>query len=238
MEEHFYLLCAAGTWLLLRLRRNTAPNPFKSIPLLFLLVASLCLVTRIVSNHIFPLSRVRLLFFGTHIWIDSLFFGVLLSYFWHFYFTARHHRFIHNCRWGLVLVGFGLLTPMCFFKPFDPKQIWVLEYGFILNYLAGGALLLGFLKIFAGNILRPARFLGFLGANSYSVYLWHMQGVIIGASIFPQWAHGAGVWMAYCLLCHVTAWCVGIVAARIVEFSVLKLRDRWFPSKTTRSLKS
>ena len=127
---------------------------------------------------------------------------------------------------------------MCFFKPFDPKQIWVLEYGFILNYLAGGALLLGFLKIFAGNILRPARFLGFLGANSYSVYLWHMQGVIIGASIFPQWAHGAGVWMAYCLLCHVTAWCVGIVAARIVEFSVLKLRDRWFPSKTTRSLKS
>jgi peptidoglycan/LPS O-acetylase OafA/YrhL len=238
VEEHFYLLCAVGAWLLLRMRRTTGENPFKSIPFLFMLVAAICLVTRLVSNHLFPPGRVRLLFFGTHIRVDSLFFGVLLSYLWHFYFTAKHHRVIYQFRWVLVFVGIGLLAPMFSAQPFDPRQTWIRVYGFVLCYLAGGALLLGTLKIFEGAISPLARLVGFLGANSYSVYLWHQLGISLAAMMLAQHTRTASAWIAYCLLSHGMAWGTGIVAGRIVEVPVLKLRDRWFPSKTTRSLKN
>jgi len=239
VEEHFYLLCAAGTWLLLRMQRNAGQNPFKSIPLLFVLVASFCLVTRLVSNMVYvtPPIRVRHLLFGTHIRIDSLFFGVFLSYFWHFYFTAKHHRLIHQYRWVFVLVGIGLFTPMFFGDLVDLRQTWMRVYGFVLCYLAGGALLFGFLKIFEGAKSRLARFLGFLGANSYSVYLWHFVGIDFAGSLFTQRTHEAGAWLGYCLLSNGVAWGIGIIAARVVEFPMLKLRDRWFPSRITRPLK-
>jgi peptidoglycan/LPS O-acetylase OafA/YrhL len=237
VEEHFYLLCAGGTWLLLRLRRNVGQNPFHSIPALFILVATLCLVIRIVSNDIFSPSRVKLLFFGTHIRVDSLFFGVLLSYYWHFYFTATHQHLIWKYRWALVVVGVLLLAPMFSMQPFTPGQTWIRVYGFVLCYLAGGALLLGFLKIFERTASPPARFLGFLGANSYSVYLWHPLGVYLASTFFMQRTHDATAWIGYCLLSNVVVWVIGVAAARAVEFPVLKLRDHWIPSRTTRPLK-
>ena len=191
MEEHFYLLCAGGAWLLLRRRRKPAENPFKSIPLLFILVALLCLLVRLVSNHFFPPSRVRLVFFCSHIRMDSLFFGVLLSYLFHFHFTARHHRFFHRYRWLFMLIGAGLLAPMFFTQPFDPRHTWVRVYGFVLCYLGGGALLMGFLKIFENAASPVARFFGFLGANSYSTYLWHQTGIGFAAAVFAQRTHAA-----------------------------------------------
>jgi peptidoglycan/LPS O-acetylase OafA/YrhL len=237
VEEHFYLLCAAGAWWLLRRRRPAGQNPFSSVPRLFLLTASFCLVVRLITNHFYPSGRVRIVFFCTHIRMDSLFFGVLLSYYWHFHFTAGRHRFIRRYRWFFVLAGFGLLAPMFFTQPFDPVHPWVRVYGFVLCYLAGGALLFGFLKIFEGARSPAARFLGFLGANSYSTYLWHQVGIGFAASLFAQRTREAGAWVGFCLFSHVFAWIIGVVAARMVEFPVLKLRDRWFPSLTGRPLK-
>jgi len=234
VEEHFYLLCAVGIWLLLRFRQKE--NPFRSIPKWFIFVAIACLVVRYVSNQVLPPGRVRLLFFGTHIRIDSLFFGVLLSYLWHFHFSDKVHLLIQRYRWFLVATGVALLLPMFFTPVLDPWPNWVRIYGFILCYLAGGALLLGFLKIFNGKVSLPFRALAFLGSSSYSAYLWHQFGMSFIASYFALRTVNAGSWLAYCVLGHASAWTLGIIAARIVEFPVLKLRDRWFPGKTSHAL--
>ena len=238
VEEHFYLLCAAGTWGLLRLRHEQFQNPFRFIPLLFLAVAVLCLVIRIVSNNIFPPTRVRLLFFGTHIRVDSLFFGVLLSYLWHFYFTIRHHQLLRRYRWALAFVGILLLTPMFSTQPLEPENSWIRIYGFILCYLAGGALLLASLKIFDGHSSPLARFVAFLGSNSYSAYLWHIIAISFVAPIFVQRTHYAIDWIAYYLIANVAVWVIGVVAARLVEFPVLKLRNRWIPSRADSAIKT
>ena len=236
MEEHFYLLCAGGAWFLRRMARQTGQNPFQAIPLLFALVAVLCLVIRLVSNHVFPVGRVRLLFFGTHIRIDSLFFGVLLSYLWHFYFSVKQQEFMDRWRWGFFSLGVALLVPMFFRDPFAPGAAWIRIYGFVLCYLGGGALLVAFLKIFDHAKSRFARFLGYLGANSYSVYLWHVWGVFLASLILAPANLSPSAWIAYGLIAHTLSWVIGVTAARLVEIPVLKLRDRLFPSRSTRLL--
>jgi peptidoglycan/LPS O-acetylase OafA/YrhL len=233
VEEHFYFMLALGFWLLFRWRRRAGDNPYRFLPPIFLIVASLCLVVRIVSNHIFPVGRVRLLFFCTHIRIDSLLFGVLLSYFWHFTFTPRHHAFFYRWRFGLLLMGAGLLAPMFFFEPFGVNNAWVRIYGFILCYLAGGAWLIAYIKIFENTRFRLAHFLAYLGASSYSVYLWHEMGIFVGSNLFPGRSTSALAWICYCLACQSAAWVIGLAMARLVEIPMLKLRDRWFPSRSS-----
>jgi peptidoglycan/LPS O-acetylase OafA/YrhL len=126
---------------------------------------------------------------------------------------------------------------MFFCEPFDPAGTWIRVDGFVLCYLAGGALLFGFLKIFEETTSIVARFFGFLGRNSYSTYLWHQFGISLAAPLFLQRTQEPGEWVGYCLLGQAAAWIVGVAAARLVEFPVLRLRDRWFPSRTTRGLK-
>jgi peptidoglycan/LPS O-acetylase OafA/YrhL len=184
----------------------------------------------------FIMGRVRLTFFCTHIRIDSLLFGVLLSYFWHFTFTARHHEFFHRWRFALLIGGGALLAPMFFFEPFDPNEPWIRDYGFILCYVAGGMWVVAFMNIFEESRSMMARFFGFLGAHSYSVYLWHVMGIILGASLCAGYLTSASDWLVLCLVTHAAAWTIGLAAAGIVETPMLKLRDRWFPSKTSKQL--
>jgi peptidoglycan/LPS O-acetylase OafA/YrhL len=229
VEEHFYLFWAVCVWLLLRAPRQDGQNPFRFIPHLFVLTAIVCLTFRSVDNMLFPPSRVRLVFFCSHLRLDSLFFGVLLSYFWHFHYTRRYDRWLRRYRFFLAGLGIALLVPMFFQNPFGPGATWIRVDGFILCYLAGGALLFGFLKIFEGVNSASARFLGLLGRNSYSTYLWHEAAIGFCPAFFVQRTHLASSWLGYCLLANMLAWTIGIVAARLVEFPALKLRDHLFP---------
>jgi len=237
VEEHFYFMFALGSWLLFRRSRPAGANPFQAVPVIFLIVAGLCLVARMVSNHLLPITQVRPLFFSTHIRVDSLLFGVLLSYFWHFTFTVKHHDFFYRWRFAMLLAGAGLLAPMFFVDPFGVNESWVRVYGFILCYLAGGIWLIAFMNIFQGTQSKAARFLGFLGANSYSVYLWHEMGIFAGNCFISGHTRNALGWIGYCLISLLAVWSLGLMTAKIIENPILILRDAWFPSAGTKQLK-
>jgi peptidoglycan/LPS O-acetylase OafA/YrhL len=236
VEEHFYLFLAGIVWILLRRNQTSRENPFQSIPWLFLCTAALCLALRIVSNRMFPPPPIRAkhIFFATYLRMDSLFFGVLIAYLWRFRFTPRIHQRLHRFRFALIALGVGLLFPMFFADPLQKETTWIRVYGFILCYLGGGALLLGFLKAFDGSKSKLTRFIAFLGASSYPVYLWHATAIILSVMCFT--GPGPGLpflqWVCHCLIAFVLAWGIGVAASRLVETPVLKLRDRWFPSRT------
>jgi peptidoglycan/LPS O-acetylase OafA/YrhL len=50
VEEHFYIMVAAGSWLLFRWAGRSGANPYRHLPWIFLIIASLCLAVRIISN--------------------------------------------------------------------------------------------------------------------------------------------------------------------------------------------
>src|SRR5205814_8303778 len=113
VEEHFYLLLAWLTMRLLRPGRRAQAQPFACLPGMFLMTAILCFFLRLIMA-IEPFS------FSTHLAatpfrIDALFFGVLLSYHWHFKGLASNKWLAHRTPW-LFGAGAMLLLPAFLFE--------------------------------------------------------------------------------------------------------------------------
>lgn len=165
--------------------------------------------------HIFP----------THLRMDSLGFGDLLSYFWHFHHEPLR-RIWSPFRVPLLLAGFLLLLP-AFWWPQPKPAIWTV--GLTGFYLGGGAILLSLLLgEIPANVLT--RGLGAIGGQSYSVDLWH--GPVV-AWVMPRFR--AELDAIHSLAAPATGMATSIVLglcmAWVVEAPVLRLREQWLPSR-------
>jgi len=209
VEEHFYLVLPGLFLLSVRWFRSHTLGwiPFAA-PILLVLCAILRYrysMTHDVSWGIVP----------THLRIDSLFAGVVLGWF----------RHIHKCQlrlahaWVYGLIGMIAVTPAL------SGQLNLHSYA-SFGYLS---LTIGFSLILIYAVNSPAmkatwlRPVARLGIYSYSVYLWHgaiskFFTILVKPTFVSFW-----LYMAVCFL-------VGILAARVLEMPVLRLRDRWFPA--------
>ena len=220
IEEHFYLLLLLLVYVLIR---KGGVKRLNQIPFYFALIAVGCLSLRCLKL----LSGVEFdnfaYLFPTHLRIDSLFFGVLLSYFYHknrvaFLEKARQHR------WPCILAGtLLLLPPFLVGLPYTP---WLYTVGFSLLYVGAGLILIGFLGLEIPDF-GWSRGLAYIGSHSYSIYLWHM---VIREWVVPRLTTQYTVTTSIYLVGSIL---VGILASALVEFPVLRLRDRWFPSRTS-----
>jgi peptidoglycan/LPS O-acetylase OafA/YrhL len=225
VEEHFYLLLVALLWMLSR--REKTLNAFREVPLVFIVVAIVCFSLRLLTWKLIPFAQ-RSHMFPTHLRVDSLFFGVLISYIYHRHpvnFLAAARRW----RWRLFLAGILLLSPAFIFSV--ESTPFIFTAGLTVFYLGSGCLLTGLL----GMELPRTRLVAaaaYVGSHSYSIYLWH-GGVQQWLTLFvtrvvlrtENWFVGAAVYLVGSIV-------VGILMALAVEFPVLRLRDRWFPSRS------
>jgi peptidoglycan/LPS O-acetylase OafA/YrhL len=232
VEEHFYLLLLflimAGT------RGRRATNPFSDIPLNFAVVAAGCLLLRVVTRFTVPYEDVapRVLgrhFFPTHLRMDALFFGVCLSYFYHYHnqsfmaFARKYRLALAGASVPLLLIG--LFVPLA-----SPA---VFTWGYTGTYLGGGCLLISALTWNSDSSF--ARAIAYMGSRSYSIYLWHMPVFRLASGwLLPAQAAGTmgARWYVYAACSLAGSILVGLLAAAAVEFPVLRLRDRLFPSRS------
>jgi len=229
VEEHFYFLLA-GLFLVLKWRARPNRMDFSVIPNVFLTVAVLCLIARFITWLVtLSISFQNFLWFiaADHAVLDSLFFGMMLSHFWHNCWNEAIKNRIIALRWLFALVGLGLLSP-------EVDQImgdqWYDIFGFILVYLGAGCLLLSCLAIDYFHCPIFIKWLAWLGKYSYSVYLWHF---FVGEHLYPMVEvrlDNLSGWILNALICFASSWTFGILMARIIEFPALRCRDRWFPS--------
>lgn len=230
VEEHFYLGMAFLFWVIRR-RQNANPllGSMSFIPKTFAIVAIGCLLFRVMNLWICPEYDHRYYLFGTHIRIDSLTYGVLLSYLWHF--RNLEQRIARIPTWLLVLSGCSLLAPAFMWELAD--QPWISIVGVIGLYIGSGNILLAALRYRETN-LDSVKLCSSLGAASYSIYLWHMPVNYWGYTAI-QSATGLGGFEFYLVVYLLGSFGFGWLMNRVIEAPVLQLRDQRFPSALPRA---
>lgn len=238
VEEHFYLLLGLSFLPVLARRRKSAEDPFRplltGIPLVALVVLGLRLATAAGGQVSF--ARMGM---PTHLRLDSLLWGVWLSYF-HHYHQAALARFVEGRQPVLVLAAAALVSPafLCDLE----TSAFLLTYGFTL--IALGCMILVALAVLqtrgccGGRLARVtepvAQVVAAIGFYSYSIYLYHSGvgwAMYLATERFLPGARSMGfilVWQA-CFVAVTIG--LGILMARLVEVPTLVLRDKLFPSR-------
>jgi peptidoglycan/LPS O-acetylase OafA/YrhL len=228
VEEHFYVMLAI---LLYYLAKKGGPNPFKVLPRIFVFVTVAVTLARIATAIAHPELEHKIHYFPTHLRIDALFFGVMLSYWSHF--EPEKLAFIKTNGPKVALISALLVAPTLVFNQLSFTMYMLLP----ALYVGCGGLLLTALnaKWFTEapwtHITKP---LAFVGVHSYSIYLWHAAILVMGLPILAKIAATAHVTLGlggeaifYVVGCIV----VGIGMARLIELPVLRLRDKKVPDR-------
>lgn len=234
VEEHFYLILPLFLLLSIGLRPKRE-DPFTSIPLVFLGIATGALLLRMAATPAHPKDYSSYLF-PTHLRMDALFCGVMLGYFFHF----KPQLLARVSRWPLLVAGCALLTPIYFLE----IESWhMYTWGLTCTYVGFACILVWAIHTpFRSAHLAslPVNLLAPIGFYSYSIYLWHWliiywlrpyiryRCITTGAPFL--WSSAWETWQWP--LCVAFSILAGIAMAVVVEQPVLRLRDRWFPSRT------
>lgn len=232
VEEHFYLVLPALLLVLLRVSRakESSADPFSRIPLVFLGVASACLALRLALSFSTPYQHATHLF-PTHLRIDSLLLGVVLSYFRHYrtdWFFATSTRF----RPAMIATGIACFAPAFIFQLETTRLIPSLG---VALFAAGGGLLLWGLAGVEPHRSPIGAAAAFVGARSYSIYLWHMAVAYWGLKLILPRVPGL-TWSAYAVGFFVGSIVVGLAMHAIVEAPMLRIRDRLIPSRARKAV--
>lgn len=230
VEEHFYLLLPMLLMVLVW-RGKGRRDPFWPLIPIVAVIACVLLAARILLAQGREYSHLTSLY-PTHLRIDSLLFGVLISYAFHFQSAWCRSVFTSPRRRWLLRGGLALFLPAFVFEL--GAHPFMYTGGLTLLYLAGGAILVG--SVEAAIPHNPlVRSLAFIGSRSYSVYLWHLPVCTWGPDLLK---HIPGVNSGYIpmvLTLVAASLLVGIAMAELVEYPLLRLRDRWYPSPTKAS---
>jgi peptidoglycan/LPS O-acetylase OafA/YrhL len=224
VEEHFYFGIA---FLFFFLIKRNPDKPFSPVPQICLFIGILCLCLRVYNTWALPAYSHHTHLFPTHIRIDSMFFGLFLSYLFHYKNLEATLKHIPSM--ALYLGGLGLLLPAFSFS-LENHQ-WISNIGLVLFYVGSGCLVLAAIRIETST--NPILlFLGALGSASYSIYLWHMPIHYWTAEKLQSFV-GESKFSLYLAAYVFIACLIGYFVSQLIEWPVLKLRDRLFPSATT-----
>jgi peptidoglycan/LPS O-acetylase OafA/YrhL len=169
VEEHFYIVLPVVLSILFRRSRNHS-DPFRLVPGIFMVVATAEMLLRIATGwHLTQSSNEFRYVFPTHLRIDSLLFGVLLSYYRHF--QPDKFEKLGRGASSLLLIIFAFVL-MILIPLNNPIMHTV---GFTVVYFGYGLLLVKVIdaqprqNIFRFGVAPLAK----IGYYSYSIYLWH-----------------------------------------------------------------
>ena len=225
VEEHFYLLLAGIVAILCR---SVSRAPLQRIPLIFWCTTAAVLVARAMTIAYVPYSTATHRF-PTHLQIDSLFTGVVLSYYYHtnreLAAAVRRHAFPLATAAALCLLWAQSFS--------NPTTRYLA--GHLLTNAGFGALVL------IAVVVRPpfgavGRLMGRIGAQSYSIYLWHAAVMGFGSVLVPRLL-GRPVTFYETVGWYVPgSFAIGVLTAKCIEFPTLRLRDRLFPDDHHRAI--
>lgn len=223
VEEHFYAVIPVLMLLMVTLSRRGASDPFRFIPLLFAIVAVAVLGLRVYDLWVNDDYRSL---HETHLRVDGFLFGVLLSYYHQFH--PKDFAKLGSYPWLTVCAAVALVAPNVFL-PLYSRVAYMTTLNISVVFVACS-------MIVAVVMARPlpdariVRLLAYLGKHSYSIYLVHCPLLVFGEG-FLKTLHPAVAFSIYVPL----SLGLGVLLAKLIEFPMLRIRDRLYPSRSISS---
>lgn len=236
VEEHFYLLLPLLLFFLVSSRVRSRPM-LSAIPLI---AVGISIVTGVARYFAYTRYRSFNPHYATHLRLDSLMFGVLLAYL--YYFRPETLAFVRPHRWIILALSFVALLLFPAFIIMDTSNRYVGSIGFIVLYLAYGAILMVLVqspldsdrarRLTSSKLWRALAFIGYF---SYPIYLWHVDAArpvgrlvhLEAMGILGEEVGWIVAFAAYILM----AVAGGAFFGMLVDRPSLALRDRLFPSR-------
>ncbi len=224
VEEHFYIFLSLLFWSFYVSRQKIISKIHLILSRKFsLLLAVVCLVLRVITVE-YAGFNYEVNIEQTHLRFDSLFFGVFLSYLWNFRGLADN-KFLQKNKFSVGLAGICCFVPAFIFEL--NETFWLETFWLTMLYLGGGFLLLALLKTDFGNS-KILHFLAEIGKYSYSIYLWNLP-THFWLTKYTNIA--AENWFLYIFIYWTGTLILGIGTAKLIEYPILRLRDKLTPSQ-------
>lgn len=231
VEEHFYLLLITSITLAVRFGNLNNKRAFHKIASCVLV---LCLGLRIINAIQYSEYNFVQHYAATHIRIDSLTFGTIIAYNYHFN-KAWLTSLVLKYSKGLLLISVLLLLPAF---TLESTHIYIYTLGYTTTYIGFGAILLLLLlhpkaEIIIQKSITPAIYnnIATIGTWSYALYLIHIPVLIF----FRRLTERMLVMEAREITMGMCYFTVSLIAAyaltEIIEKPFLVLRDKFFPKQ-------
>jgi len=217
VEEHFYLLLPV---VLLWVYKSNHLRPHVR-----LILMGVCAVVLCVRVATFPISGPVRTEWETHTRLDSLLFGVLLS---HVLYASRA-QFDRVLQYRVILAALSVTVFAIALLQGGAGTSYMSTFGYTVNYLCFGALTL-LIYGYHGGLIHSYlyRAVAWIGTYSYGIYLWHLSVREPLANLARRLPESVG-WIFLTVGQYAAAIVLGVIVTKMVEFPVLRLRDRLFP---------
>jgi len=218
VEEHFYVLLAIVFVFMIKYKKLT----IKTVFIFYLTLLVIGLTCRTYNLITYPKYDFDRDYTRSHIRFDAMFFGVLLAF-----LTSYKKDFItklvrHQYRLWFLLICVSFIATNFIYGRYENRIISVVN-------LAVNPICFGYIMIFLVNynqakFLKLIKPLSFIGVYSYSIYLFHMHFLMLSLMLFKPASFG--FYAGYVSLALIG----GIVVSKCIEYPVLKIREKYFPS--------
>ena len=237
VEEHFYIGFSILLWIGLRYKKiklkASEDKHFSQFEIIIIGVLIFCLLLRCWSNFFFPEQTGRN-FTMSHLRIDSLLAGVLISYYYYFKRNWFKTAFDSNKKLLIAIAIIGIAwTPLR-----DPvSSFFAKTIGFTFLYISFGILLCYFIlqkninneldRIFSKVVVNGVSKIGFC---SYSIYIIHTLINSLTEDIFEYYSiHLTNpVTFIFTSMISIT---VGMGMTYTIERYFLNIRNKRYPSR-------
>ena len=216
IEEHFYLIFSITLYFV------TSRQILEKRKIIIGLLVFLLTLSFSMRFHIsYPHRNDE--FFGfmqTHLRSDGILLGVLTAYLLNF---TRLNLLYEKRKWILVFISILLILPGFYFKGgsffMNTVGLTIVNIGFSIIVLLSLDCDEFFKKSLSFYIKWVLKVFSFIGVNSYSIYLWHLNSKNISTSLFSL--NSTFDTFTYITLSIV----IGIIMSYLIEKPFLKIRD-------------